>query len=55
MRTLDEILSNYKSNCLDGRDSYRLWEFIPWNIAKNYLDFFKTVKDEYWKFRTYST
>ena len=47
MRTLDEILSNYKSNCLDSRDSYRLWKFIPWNIAKNYLDFFKTVKDEY--------
>ena len=47
MRTLDEILSNHKSNCLDGRDTYRLWKFVPWDIAKNYPDFYNTVKDEY--------
>lgn len=47
MRTLDEILSNYKSNCLDGRDTYRLWAFIPWDVAKNYPDFLENVKEEY--------
>lgn len=47
MRTLDEILSNYKSNCLDGRDTYRLWEFIPWDIAKDYPDFLDNVVEEY--------
>lgn len=47
MRTLDEILSNYKSNCLDGRDVYRLWEFIPWDVAKNYPDFLENIKEEY--------
>lgn len=47
MRTLDEILSNYKSNCLDGRDIYRLWTFIPWDVAKNYPDFLNTIKEEY--------
>lgn len=47
MRTLDEILSNYKSNCLDGRDIYRLWAFIPWDVAKNYPDFLNTIKEEY--------
>ena len=47
MRTLDEILRNHKSNCLDGRDTYRLWKFVPWDIAKNYPDFINTVKDEY--------
>ena len=47
MRTLDEILSNYKANYIDGRDVYRLWKFIPWDIAKNYPDFYNTVKDEY--------
>lgn len=47
MRTLDEILSNYKSNCLDGRDTYRLWKFIPWDVAKNYPDFLENIKEEY--------
>ena len=47
MRTLDEILRNHKSNRLDGRDTYRLWKFVPWDIAKNYPDFINTVKDEY--------
>ena len=47
MRTLDEILSNYKANCIDGRDIYRLWKFIPWDMVKNYPDFYNTVKDEY--------
>lgn len=47
MRTLDEILSNYKSNCLDGRDTYRLWKYIPWDIAKNYPDFLENIKEEY--------
>ena len=47
MRTLDEILSNYKSNCLDGRDTYRLWAFIPWDVAKNYPDFLDNVVEEY--------
>lgn len=47
MRTLDEILSNYKSNCLDGRDTYRLWSFIPWDVAKNYPDFLDNVVEEY--------
>ena len=46
MRTLDEILSNYKSNCLDGRDTYRLWKFIPWDVAKNYPDFLEDIKDK---------
>ena len=47
MRTLDEILTNYKSNCLDGRDTYRLWVFIPWDVAKNYPDFLNNVVEEY--------
>ena len=47
MRTLDEILSNYKANCIDGRDIYRLWKFIPWDMVKNYPDFYNKVKDEY--------
>ena len=47
MRTLDEILSNYKSNCVDGRDTYRLWKFIPWDVAKNYPDFLENIKEEY--------
>ena len=47
MRTLDEILSNYKVNCIDGRDIYRLWKFIPWDMVKNYPDFYNKVKDEY--------
>lgn len=47
MRTLDEILSNYKSNCLDGRDTYRLWKYIPWEVAKNYPDFLENIKEEY--------
>ena len=47
MRTLDEILTNYKSNCLDGRDTYRLWAFIPWDVAKNYPDFLNNVVEEY--------
>lgn len=47
MRTLNEILSNFKSNCLDGRDTYRLWAFIPWDVAKNYPDFLENVKEEY--------
>lgn len=47
MRTLDEILSNYKSNCLDGRDTYRLWKFIPWDVVKNYPDFLENIKEEY--------
>lgn len=47
MRTLDEILSNYKSNCLDGRDTYRLWKYIPWDVAKNYPDFLENIKEEY--------
>lgn len=47
MRTLDEILSNYKSNCLDGRDLNRLCKFIPWDVVKNYSDFLNNVADEY--------
>ena len=47
MRTLDEILTNYKSNCLDGRDTYRLWKFIPWDVAKNYPVFLENIKEEY--------
>lgn len=47
MRTLDEILTNYKSNCLDDRDTYRLWAFIPWDVAKNYPDFLNNVVEEY--------
>ena len=47
MRTLDEILSNFNSNCLDGRDKYRLLKFIPWDIVKNYPDFLDDVSDEY--------
>lgn len=47
MRTLDEILLNFKSNCIDGRDIYRLWKFIPWDVVKNYPDFLKNVVEEY--------
>lgn len=47
MRTLDEILSNYKANCIDGRDVYRLWKFIPWDMVKNYPDFLDNVAEEY--------
>ena len=47
MRTLDEILSNFKPNCFDGRDLYRLWKFIPWGIAKNYPNFLNHVAEEY--------
>ena len=47
MRALDEILTNYKSNCLDGRDTYRLLAFIPWDVAKNYPDFLDNAVEEY--------
>ena len=47
MRTLDEILSNYKSNYLDGRDINRLCKFIPWDVVKNYPDFLDNINDEY--------
>ena len=40
-------MSNFKSNCLDGRDLYRLWKFIPWDVVKNYPDFLNNVADEY--------
>ena len=58
MRTLDEILSNYKANCIDGRDVYRLWKFIPWDMVKNYPDFLDNVPEEYcneekWMTHTY--
>jgi hypothetical protein len=29
MKTLDDVLSNFKSSCLDGRDLSRLVDFIP--------------------------
>jgi hypothetical protein len=29
MKTLDYVIRNYKSNCLDGRDLYRLVLFVP--------------------------
>ena len=47
MRTLDEILSNFKYNCLDGRDLNRLCKFIPWDVVKNYPDFLDNINDEY--------
>lgn len=47
MKTLDEILSNYTFNCLDGRDMYRIWEFIPWDIIKNYPNFLENIEEEY--------
>jgi len=28
MKTLDEVLTNYKFNCLDGRDKVRLAQFV---------------------------
>ena len=29
MKTLDYVIKNYKSNCCDERDLYRLGDFIP--------------------------
>ena len=34
MRTLKEILENYETNCIDGRDIYRLYKFIPWDLIQ---------------------
>lgn len=46
MRTLKEILENYETNCIDGRDIYRLYKFIPWNMIQQYPDILKNINDE---------
>ena len=36
MKTLDQIAKYYKSNCIDGRDLYRLAQFIPYDRLKEF-------------------
>jgi hypothetical protein len=44
MKNLDQIKNEYKSNTLDGRDLYRLMDFIP---EHELGDFGITLKEEY--------
>lgn len=44
MKTLKQVKEMYKSNTLDGRDLYRLMQFIPEGELK---DFGLELKDEY--------
>lgn len=47
MRALHDILANYKSNCLDGRDMNRLYSFIDWNTLQQYPELKEGIKAEY--------
>lgn len=47
MRALHDILTNYESNCLDGRDMNRLYMFIDWNTLQQYPALMKGIKEEY--------
>lgn len=47
MRTLDEILTQRKTNCIDGRDTYRLYKFIPWSTLQKYPEVMEGIKEEY--------
>ena len=44
MKTLEQIAQEYKDNTLDGRQTNRLSQFIPFNQLK---DFGITPKEEY--------
>lgn len=44
MKTLEQIAGLYKSNCIDGRDLYRLAKFIPYEMLDK---FGLTPSDEY--------
>jgi len=44
MKTLQQVKEMYKSNTLDGRDLYRLMQFIPEEQLK---DFGMELKEEY--------
>lgn len=47
MRALHDILTNYESNCLDGRDMNRLYGFIDWNTLQQYPVLKEGIKAEY--------
>ena len=36
MKTLEFIAEHYKSECLDGRDIYRLLQFVPFNMIEKF-------------------
>ena len=44
MKTLEQIAQEYKDNTLDGRQTNRLSQFIPFNQLK---DFGITPEEEY--------
>ena len=44
MKTLDEVLNNFKSNCVDGRDAHRLSEFVE---EKDLHKLGLSMKEEY--------
>ena len=47
MRALHDILTNYESNCLDGRDMNRLYGFIDWDTLQQYPALKEGIKEEY--------
>ena len=49
MKTLEQISESYKSNTLDGRDLYRLAQFIPFNMLSSFgLELKEGVTEEEW-------
>lgn len=47
MKTLDEILKIQKSNCIDGRDTRRLFQFIDWKTLQKHPELMKNITKEY--------
>lgn len=53
MKTLEQIASNYKSQCLDGRDIYRLAKFLTFDQLKMFgLEPKEGVTEEDWNKET---
>ena len=49
MKTLEQISESYKSNTLDGRDIYRLTQFIPFKMLSSFgIELKEGVTEEEW-------